>query len=515
MKEQPADSPTRLLGAVAVALGLAYIGAYIAIALSRIGYPFELEWMEGGAVDHVGWILAGRPLYGAPSLAFIPYIYTPFYFYLAALISLVTGVGFLPLRLLSFLSSLAILALIALLVRRETRGWRFPLISAGLFAATFRISGAWLDIARVDSLAIALLLLGSYLSLGERSPRWLLLAGLSLGLSFLTKQSTLPAIGAVVLAILVADPRRGLILLLSQAVLIGGSTLLLNAVHHGWYSYYVFELPRRHPILPEVYVQFWIKDLLPHLPLAIALSVPWFVLSRGAAIRGRLFYPLFALAMIGTSYVSRLHEGGYDNVLIPACAALAILAGLGSHALIEWGRRTAPRAGAIAPSLRGRAVPSLCFLAWIVQLAILVYSPGKQIPTKEDEAQGRRLIEMIARVDGEVLMPSHGYLAALAGKETHAQGMAVLDVLRAEKGQIRQRLLEEMHDAIRSRRFGAVIINLVRLRGSHLDYGGLPRIADHYESQRRVFNDETSFWPVTGMPTRPELFLVPKRTGER
>src|SRR5437899_11890330 len=106
MKRSDDDLATRGLWALGLALALAYPLAYVTIALTRMRFPFELEWMEGGVLDHVRRILAGQPLYVAPSLRFTPFIYPPLYFELGAVVCRVLGPGFAQLRLLSFLASL-------------------------------------------------------------------------------------------------------------------------------------------------------------------------------------------------------------------------------------------------------------------------------------------------------------------------------------------------------------------------------------------------------------------------
>jgi hypothetical protein len=135
-----------------VAAACAFIGVYLYVAAARIAYPYEIEWMEGGSLEHVERILTGRPIYVKPSLDFIPYIYTPAYYYVAAAVSQITGIGFTPLRLVSFLASLVCFTLVFEFVRREGGSASCGVISAGLFAATFRLGGAWFDVARVDSL---------------------------------------------------------------------------------------------------------------------------------------------------------------------------------------------------------------------------------------------------------------------------------------------------------------------------------------------------------------------------
>ncbi|WP_322487719.1 hypothetical protein [Chloroflexus sp.] len=54
---------------------------FLWVALSRLSYPFAIEWLEGNSFLHVLRVLQGQPLYVAPSYDFIPMIYTPLYYY--------------------------------------------------------------------------------------------------------------------------------------------------------------------------------------------------------------------------------------------------------------------------------------------------------------------------------------------------------------------------------------------------------------------------------------------------
>ena len=92
-----------------VVVALVPIAVYLYVALRQLGYPYELEWMEGGSVEIVGRVLHGQALYVAPSLHYVPYTYPPLYFWVSALVAKMTGLSFLPLRLVSFVSSLGCL----------------------------------------------------------------------------------------------------------------------------------------------------------------------------------------------------------------------------------------------------------------------------------------------------------------------------------------------------------------------------------------------------------------------
>ncbi|MBL8716184.1 MAG: hypothetical protein JNL79_09325, partial [Myxococcales bacterium] len=71
---------------VLAGVGGSFLVLYVFVALRRLVYPFDLEWMEGGMVDQVRWILAGHKLYVKPSIDFVPFIYNPLYFYVSALV---------------------------------------------------------------------------------------------------------------------------------------------------------------------------------------------------------------------------------------------------------------------------------------------------------------------------------------------------------------------------------------------------------------------------------------------
>src|SRR5829696_1711339 len=91
----------RFLRYAVIAASAWYLGAYFVVAMLRLHYPFDLEWMEGGSVDHVARILRFQPLYIPPQISFIPFEYPPLYFYVSAFVAMIVGEGYVPLRLVS------------------------------------------------------------------------------------------------------------------------------------------------------------------------------------------------------------------------------------------------------------------------------------------------------------------------------------------------------------------------------------------------------------------------------
>ena len=74
----------RLLWVVLGVAAAAAVAAFALLAVRRATYPYPIEWLEGGAVEHVRRILQGRALYPAPSVDFVAYPYPPLYFRLSA-----------------------------------------------------------------------------------------------------------------------------------------------------------------------------------------------------------------------------------------------------------------------------------------------------------------------------------------------------------------------------------------------------------------------------------------------
>ena len=115
------------------ALGVWFFAVYGLLVLFRIFYPYPLELYEGVLAEQVLRILEGRALYAAPSIEYIPSVYPPLYFYLSAFVAKFSGMGFFPLRLVSFLASLGAFFLVYLLVKRETGNKGIALASAALW----------------------------------------------------------------------------------------------------------------------------------------------------------------------------------------------------------------------------------------------------------------------------------------------------------------------------------------------------------------------------------------------
>lgn len=493
-------------------LAVAHILLYLTVALARLSYPYELEWIEGGMLEHVRRVVEGQALYVEPSLEFTPLIYPPAYYVASAAMARVAGLGLPALRLVSLLASLGSLAVVGVLVRRETSQTRYGLLAAGLLAATYQASGTWFDTARVDSLFLLLFLLGVYLLRG--APRWWTSVGAAalLALSFLTKQTALgPALPFVIYYLVIRPPRRRALFSAVFVLAVAGSALGLSWASGGWFTYYVFDLPRQHVFdLHTLYDRISGGEWLLGIPVATVVAVGSLVYLWRRRRDRFAYHALLLGGLCLPTYVYALRSGSFRNVYMPAHAAVAVLFGIGLHALVTY-LRSAPRAadelslraaGKVVASCSFRTAETLVCLACALQLAVMFYNPAALVPSEEDLRAGNELVSRLRAVDGEVLVPFHGYLAALAGKQASAHEMALGDVFRGNDREVQARLNEGIEAAIIGRRFKAIVVDTNRWF--------MRLVVEHYTYKGPVFASDDVFWPVTGRKVRPERWFVPR-----
>jgi hypothetical protein len=449
--------------------------------------------MEGGSVVHVVRVMQGQPLYGSPSLEFVPYIYTPFYFYISSLLARITGIGFLPLRLVSLLASLGCFGLIFLIVYRRTSSRYASFLATFLFAASYRISGSWFDLARVDTLFLCLLLAGIFTF---DSPRWstrVFISPALMFLSFFTKQTALIVAVCLAAAAFFTRPRSERFLFPAVfGTLLAGSHLIMNSLTDGWYGFYTFYLPAQHDLLEIMLARFWTNDVARHLAIGLTIGLIPFLRLGGAGKRNgsRTIRDVFILGgFFLASYLPRIHAGGFDNVLMPVYAGIAIFFGIG------W----AESSKAIGQESRLKLL--LLFAAGI-QFTALVYPPGQQIPSIRDRERGEELQKLIRSFEGEVYLSDHPWYLEELGKASQAQDMAVRDIMRASKaGEWKEALRQEMAAAIDLRRYEAIIV----------DFKNFALRPPDFEEQYVLVDPNLSggvFHPVAGWDRSPTYLYV-------
>jgi hypothetical protein len=467
----------RRLRLVFAGLSVLALLLYAALALMRCVHPFELEWQEGGVLQEVQRVLAGQRLYEQPSLEYMAFPYTPLFVWLGALSTKLFGPGLLALRLVSILSSAACFALVYRLGARHG-GSRFAgVFAVGLYAASYRVCGAWFDVARVDSLFLALVL-GALEAL-ELGPGLVgaAVGGLLFCAAFLAKQSALVPAACVGLALLARGRRPALSFALALGLPLVASTLYGNALSGGWYRWYVFDLLRGHGWIDEPGSVFWLHDMPRFAPAAGLGLLAWLRAPRVArAEQPRA--PILPAALAGlvlAAWVSRAHVGGYDNTLMPACAAAALIFGPALARTLETG---------------GLVTAGAALLA-LGQFWLVRYDPRAQLPTVADAEAGETL----------VAIPDHGYLAERAGKRALAHGMTLIDLLNSSEHALAQRVSDELNRALEEKRFAVIVLDQ--------DWSGdLPLLARNYTREELPYADAQTFVPVTGDERRPRYWYA-------
>jgi hypothetical protein len=486
----------RAAGILLATFSVAAILTWVIVAACRLGHPFELEWQEGGMLQHVERLLAGEALYTAPSLEFVPFPYPPLYPVLGALLSPVLGVGFTALRLISIVATLATLLFLTRLASLQsspTSGHVPGLVAAGLYAVCFPFAGAWFDLARVDSLFLALALAGATTLRAARAPRAHALAGALLFLATCAKQTALPL--ALLLALPAFQRGRRCARAYLIALLVPGALAFCvgHALTDGWSTRHLFLLPAAHPFQTDLAIAFWTEDLFGHLAIALGLTAA-VLLERPTNGEARdLFPPALILGLLGTSWFSRAHVGGWDNVLMPACAALA----LGSAVAVDRIGSRWKGGGLGTPSGRIAALLSLLVIG---QFLLLSRDPRPQVPTAEARTAGESFVESLRQDGGVVLVPYHGYLAARAGSPSGAHAMGLIDLMRGGDPEAAGPLLRELEASLARRRWSAIYLD---------EPWDLPALDEHYRLDP-LYEAPEDLKPVTGEPTLPRHRYLPR-----
>jgi hypothetical protein len=494
----------RLARGLLLTIASVYPVVFLVVTWLRIRHPFGLEFLEGSMLVGVERVLAGEPLYVAPSLHYVSLMYTPLYYYAGAAVAVLLGPSLFSLRLVSVFSTVVCFGIIQRIVRRHTGSGHFGWIAACLFAASYAACGSWFDVARVDMLFLALFLAAVLLLHRPSTAAWMA-AGLFFFLAFLAKQSALVMVLPILLYAFQADRRRAAWLAGTLVAAIGLSTWIGDHATAGWYSRFIFELPRgSYDRVDQRILTFWTRDLLGVFPAALLASVAYLGWVLGQAVKApsgardqqSLLLLAATLGLVGGSWGSRIHHGGYVNVLLPAYTALCITAPVAMQ-------RTLATLRADAAGERSWLEPAVYALA-IAQFGVLAFDPVRLVPTRASLEAGRRLVHAISEMDGDVLVAYEPILAEMAGKPRYAHVGALAWLSHSGDDEAKRDVVAAFNRAFIRRRFAGVIVSddwLQSLEGFRNAYA---------PSERPILADPDVFWPVTGAQVRPDSLYLPR-----
>jgi len=479
-------------GAVLIA-ALWFVAAFLWVSFSRIGYPYDLEWMLGGMLTHSLRLLEGKPLFGPPSVEFIPYIYQPLYSIVVALLGRWLVLSLPLARGVSIASTWVLAGLLFRTVQRETGSYRTAFAGTGLLFALYSATGYWYDLARVDTFFLALVFLGLYVARYHAGKVWAVPAAALLMVgAYFTKQTAVLFIPLGFPLFLAARRSHGVGFLAATVLAIGGLSLAADQATDGWYSFYVQSVVASEPASwQRIHHDFWLKAAR-DLPVVLAVVVVEGVVRlSGRTIRdlaGECWYLATAAGMV-SGVLSYSWQGGFDNnflpfyvfAIIPACQGLA------------WAWRRAP----VPWSLVGSG-------ALLVQLFILLYNPVRQVPSREEVEEGGRLIELLAGSAGPVLIPEHPWYAVLAGKRPSYHSMALEDLRHKQKGMWPEDLRARLRDGY----YSTVVISWDPARRSLGNYP--PELRKYYQRVSTLRFRGRAMGSYVGTWARPTFVYRPR-----
>lgn len=442
-----------LLRIAVVLFALFFIGAYLFITYHTLYYPYQMEWLEGAIMDSVARVYHGKPIFVPPSIEHIPLMYTQFYYYVAALFSFVMGLDFPAARMVSFLATIGTCTVVFLWLRKEGARWWLSLIGSGLFLATYELSNNWFNLAREDSLFVCLTMLGLYLLYFFESRRSAIASALVLLAAVYTKQPAGIILACVFAVEIFIRPRRTFMVGLILGVLgltIGG---MLEILTDGWYLVYVEQIPRTTPKRWDYIHKFWPDDVYSHFEQGYMLIIvaAWMLFGREPKTLLR-YAALFCGVMIAAC-ISRVHVGGWPNVLMPAHAALAVMIMLAVHKL----------------SLDSNTWKKVViYLLLLLQFHQLYFDPEKKIPTEQHYQAGKTYYDKLASLSGEVFIADMQFIQLRYGQPSYAWRTMGSDItqakLRPEKESMKN-ILHEVRGEVVSGRFSALILTSIRYPG--------------------------------------------------
>jgi hypothetical protein len=504
---------------------------------SRLSYPLDLEWMEGGVLTHAVRLARGQPIYAEPSVDFVSFLYTPLYPALLAVLSKVFGLSYAlgrSVSILAFTGALVVLVAAVRGIAQLFQSEELPAVAtaAGLLGAAavclaFPFCGAFYDLVRGDSLWLFLVSAGLYCCAPGGSTRRIILGALLLVLAFFTKQTAAPFMVAAAASVaLTSGIRRGLGF---AAVAFGATTTAILVGQHmtgGWLWIYIHRLHQGHETLFE---KIWPETPRVLLDYGFALLLPIAACVLLAAFRRRLSLRLFhwacmAVAGLVTAAVGSATQGAFDNAYIPAVYFGALLsaacvvelpalaAGLGastSDAVWSFGE---PH-GSWRGSLRACGLLGLLILSAHAMIRWLDASP--HVPSRQDRAEAGRLLAYLTQQGPEVFVPCHPFYSVLAGGRGHLHVMGLNDVYfwpsaitsdPAWDEAIKERFRASVVSSFESRRWKSVIQDdcaTSRLFGLEKYYTLAEDLARSGRSPRSL----------TGYPCRPRYVWLPRGEG--
>ena len=416
-------------GALLWALGMAalfgYLLIYVAHAANLAAYPYDLD--QGEAYDvNSGWLLAqGRPIYTDNQT--FPYYssnYPPVYSLLLSWVIGVTGPMLAAGRLVSVAAALLTALAIAVVVGWRTRDGPAALTGGLLFIASTYVFHTT-PLARVNALAALFAVAGLGCCLG-RGWGWRVGVVVCFLLALYTKQTTVDAVAAGLLALMLRDFRGGVLVGLVIAFAGGVALLFLDSIHRGafWLNVVVGNV---NPFDTKQAIDYYRNFLELHFVI-VALAGWQLIRSVRAREVGPFeLYWIFSLALA----VSVGKWGAGESYFLAPICATAVLAGQALAAIHQQSERRPVLLGLIGGLLLLQGF--LFAHGPLYRLGPLFVDRGAQAsvlsrwPGETEVKAAEELVGLLKRAEGPLLLEDPSYGLALekeiVGNATHLRNL--------------------------------------------------------------------------------------------
>lgn len=495
-----------------------YIAAFLWSVAIRVTYPYELDYFEGSTYLHTQRIIDGEGLYVNPDEGFIPYPYTPLYYYATIPFTWIFGQGIIAGRFCTLAALIAIGWFIWRALFSETKSRMAGLFTFGIFLSLYYILGAWFDVCRIDVFLCAMLI-GSVFFLKDFPSKR---SGLIPSAAFLvaavfTKQVAIVYLIFIFPFIYTRDKRAACFYFLGILISVAVITAIANAATGGWFLHYIYDVPQHRQFSSSLFVnQFLVEDVAGKIPILFVGSILWmFIRNKVAGKRTPLNIWEWTLpAALLASALPRSQPGGFENNLLPFALWCSIMFGFTFYHLPKYFERLIGSADTADRKRHWAALRVIAYNFLLAQLIFIFFIPTAKafprstdytiIPTAEDRRAGDNLIAYLKSFPGEVYLPVHNYYGWLAGKTSTLILSSVVEHLEAGGAQP-----ITFYEQLQEHHFDAIIANEIFMpRSIALSYERAI-LDDYYWAGDVQWGSRNVFLPVTGLRTRPDVVMLP------
>lgn len=409
-------SALRFAGALLACLGASWqLLLQARLYLGRVGYPWDVEWLEGSALYQAYRVAHGLPTYAPPKDGYLPLMHPPLYPTALGLLGKVVGLDYGMARTVSLLFFLTAVVMIGRsLVRHQQgrlEGWVLAVFMGGCAAAGAPLFETFYDLVREDVMAVWLCVLGALVAdtAPRMRPRRLVLLALILTAIVYTR---LPAVFFpvwITLFVYGRHPRSGVLLALLTTAFCGLALVAIQYTSKGWYWMYTVTLLQDQVILPArfLYGVILVAKFAPFV-VPVVIVTPALAVARRLSVQSVLWVGMFA-ASIPASLLPFAKVGGFSNDFMPVCFMLApATAFVVSDVLRALARH--PRVAL--------AVQTCLFAGSAAFMVIRTYDFKRFVPTADHFRRAAVINAKLAGLQGGVLLPRHPFAPIHDGHTT-------------------------------------------------------------------------------------------------